>query len=66
MFLGREGAGDHCEMGNRALFDLRVYDLLATVVRWPVLTRLTPRTVEARDRATKIDLDTAEPRSPNR
>jgi hypothetical protein len=33
MFLGREGAGDHCEMGNRALFDLRVYDLLATVVR---------------------------------
>jgi hypothetical protein len=24
MFLGREGAGDHCEMGNRALFDLRV------------------------------------------
>ena len=32
-FLASEGAGDHCEMGNRALFDLRVYDWLADVFR---------------------------------
>jgi pimeloyl-ACP methyl ester carboxylesterase len=32
-FLGSEGAGDHCEMGNRALYNLRVYDWLETVFR---------------------------------
>lgn len=32
-FLGSEGAGDHCEMGNRALYDLRVHDWLAEVFR---------------------------------
>ncbi|WP_395729778.1 alpha/beta hydrolase family protein [Nakamurella sp.] len=30
-FLGAEGAGDHCEMGSRALYDLRTYDWLAEV-----------------------------------
>lgn len=30
-FLAGEGAGDHCEMGSRALFDLRAYDWLAEV-----------------------------------
>ncbi len=30
-FLGSEGAGSHCEMGNRALFNLRAYDWLANV-----------------------------------
>lgn len=27
-FLAAEGAGDHCEMGSRPLYDLRVYDWL--------------------------------------
>ena len=30
-FLAAEGAGDHCEMGSRALYDLRAYDWLADV-----------------------------------
>jgi pimeloyl-ACP methyl ester carboxylesterase len=30
-FLGSEGAGDHCEMSNRALFNQRAYDWLEDV-----------------------------------
>ncbi len=30
-FLGSEGAGDHCEMNNRALFNQRAYDWLEDV-----------------------------------
>jgi pimeloyl-ACP methyl ester carboxylesterase len=31
-FRGSEGAGDHCEMGNRSLLDQRVFDWLDTVL----------------------------------
>jgi hypothetical protein len=30
-FLGSEGAGNHCEMGNRALFNQRTFDWLEDV-----------------------------------
>ncbi len=30
-FLAAEGAGDHCEMGSRALYNLKAYDWLADV-----------------------------------
>jgi hypothetical protein len=32
-FLAAKGAGDQCERGSRALYDLRVHDWLAGVVR---------------------------------
>jgi hypothetical protein len=31
-FEAAEGAGDHCEMGNRSLLDQRVFDWLDTVL----------------------------------
>ena len=32
-FTAAEGAGDHCEMGNRSLATLRMFDWLAATLR---------------------------------
>ena len=38
-FTAAEGAGDHCEIGNRSLATLRMFDWLAETVGLDALTR---------------------------